>query len=344
MRLAPSLAALAAAGMIVTGVAIAPAADAAEVNLYSSRHYDSDEALYAKFTEMTGIEVNVVEDKGGVLIERLKAEGDLTEADVFITVDAGNLWKAQQEGVLGSVDSDVLEAAIPANLRDPEGHWFGLTKRVRGIVYDKEAVDPADLPDYTGLADDDWQGRLLIRSSSNIYNQSMVGALIEKHGEDALAAWSEGVVANMARVPQGGDTDQIRAVAAGEGEIAVSNHYYLARLMRSDNPDDRAVADKVGFFFPGQDGLGAHVNISGAGVTAHAPNRENAIRFLEFLVSEEAQEAFAGGNNEYPVVAGAEPNDILKGFGDFTEMDISATVYGENNAKALMVMDRAGWR
>lgn len=321
-----------------------PVMAAGEVNVYSARHYDVDEQLYQTFTQQTGIRVNVIEGEADQLIERIKAEGANSPADVLITVDAGRLWRAQEAGVLQPIRSQVLEAAIPAHLREPEGHWFGLTKRARVLVYSKDRVDPSELSTYEDLADSKWKERLLIRSSSNVYNQSLVGALLAAHGEKVVEDWARGVVANLARPPQGGDTDQIRAVAAGEGDVAVSNHYYLARLINSSKAEDRAVADKVALFFPNQNDRGTHVNISGAGVIKTAPNKENAIKFIEFLASPAAQKIFAEGNFEFPVVEGVEMHPTLAAWGPFKEDELNAAVFGRNNAEALKIMDRVGWR
>ncbi|HEX7003955.1 MAG TPA: Fe(3+) ABC transporter substrate-binding protein [Trueperaceae bacterium] len=319
-----------------------PSADV--VNVYSSRHYPTDEELYEEFTDETGIEVNVIEADADELIARIESEGRNSPADVFITVDAGRLWRAEQAGILASVDSEVLEERIPENLRHPEGKWFGLTQRVRVIVYNEEAVDPSELSTYEDLADERWDDRICIRSSSNVYNQSLVASLIAANGAEATEEWAEGLVDNMARRPQGGDTDQILAVAAGECDVAVVNHYYLARLIASDDPADREVAEKVGLFFPNQEGRGAHVNISGAGVVATAPHPENAVRFIEYLTSPEAQEIFAQGNNEFPVVDGVPASEVAESFGEFVADDVNIALLGENNPEAVMLMDRAGWR
>jgi iron(III) transport system substrate-binding protein len=319
-------------------------AQANVVNVYSARHYASDEELYSRFTEQTGIRVNVIEANADELIERIRSEGRNSPADVIVTVDAGRLWRADEAGLLAPVESDVLEAAIPENLRHPEGKWFGLTRRVRAIVYNEETVDPSELSTYEDLASDKWEGRICIRSSGNVYNQSLLASLIEVNGAEAAEEWARGLVENFARNPQGGDTDQILAVAAGECDVAVANHYYLARLVASDDPADREVASKVDIFFPNQDGRGAHVNISGAGVVTTAPHRENAIRFIEFLASEDAQELFARGNNEFPVVEGTLASEVARGFGEFEADNVSVASYGENNPEAVRIMDRAGWR
>jgi iron(III) transport system substrate-binding protein len=315
-----------------------------EINLYSARHYDTDQALYDDFTATTGIEVNLIEGDADQLIERIKAEGQNSPADVLITVDAGRLHRAEEAGVLAPVDSDVLNAKVPEHLRDPENLWFGLSQRLRGIVYAKDRVDPAEIASYEILADPAWQGRVCIRSSTNIYNQSLVGAMIEAHGVEQTEAWAQGLVDNLAREPQGGDTDQIMAVAAGECDVAVVNHYYLVRLMKSDEADEKAVADAVGIVFPDQDGRGAHANISGAGLVATSPNKDNAIAFLEYLTTDQAQEYFALGNYEFPVVEGVKTDPVLEQWGDVKTDQVNAASYGDNNADAVMLMDRVGWK
>ncbi|MEX2502072.1 MAG: Fe(3+) ABC transporter substrate-binding protein [Trueperaceae bacterium] len=315
-----------------------------EVNLYSARHYDTDDQLYALFEERTGITVNVLEGNSDELIQRMTSEGANSPADVFITVDAGRLWRAEEAGLLASTHSDVLDERIPENLSHPNGLWFGFSQRVRGIVYSVDAVDPSELSTYEALADDAWEGRICIRSSSNVYNQSLLASLIATNGADEAEAWAAGIVDNMARSPQGGDTDQIRGVAAGECDVAVANHYYLARLITSNDANDRAVAEQVGYFFPNQDGRGTHVNVSGAGVVATAPNPDAAVRFLEFLASDEAQEIFAGANNEYPAVEGVAVSEVTQGFGEYRTDALNVATYGENNPEAVRVFDRVGWR
>ena len=329
------------------GLALALAAsgaDAQEVNLYSSRHYDTDVALYDTFTEQTGIVVNLIEGDADQLLERIKAEGRNSPADVLITVDAGRLWRADQAGILQSVSSPVLEQAIPAELRHPEGKWFGFSERVRGIVYAKDRVDPSEITSYEDLADPKWQGRVCIRSSTNVYNQSLVASMIEADGIEATEAWAKGLVDNLARPPQGGDTDQIEAIAAGECDVAVVNHYYFVRLLESEAAEERAIGDKVGILFPNQDGRGAHANISGAGVVATAPNKDNAVKFLEYLTTPQAQTYFAQGNYEFPVVEGVKLDPVLEQWGAIKTDAINAAKLGENNPDAVKLMDRAGWK
>lgn len=315
------------------------------LNIYSSRHYQTDEALYEDFTEATGITINRLEGGGDELIERLINEGMQSPADLFITVDAGRLWRAETSGLFQSAgESQILEDRIPEHFRHPEGYWFGVSARARVLFYNKELIDPENLTTYEDLADPRWDGQVCIRSSSNIYNLSLMAAMIAHHGIDRAERWAEGVVANFARPPQGGDTDQLRAVASGECGIAVANTYYYARLVASDDPEDRAVADAVGIIFPNQDGYGAHVNISGAGVTAAAEHPQNARRFLEYLTSESAQRYFANGNNEYPVVEGTLDNPVLINLGEFKADTLNVSLLGQNQADAQRVFDRAGWR
>ena len=324
--------------------AAAAAAAQGVVNVYSARHYDTDDAVYAAFTEETGIEVRLIEGDSDALLARLKAEGELSPADVFITVDAGRLHRAVEQGVFRETDSETLDGRVPANLRHPDGLWFGLTKRARVVVFDPDRIGREEVDTYAELADPSLGDRLLVRSSGNVYNQSLVAALIERLGPDGALAWCEGVVANLARKPQGGDRDQVRAVAAGEGDAAVVNHYYFARMLAGDDPDDRAAAEGLELVFPDQDGEGTHVNVSGAGVVKNAPNPENAVRFVEFLTSDATQRAYAAGNYEYPVVEGVPTAAVLESFGDFEADDLNAAVLGDNNAEAVRVMDRAGWR
>ena len=314
------------------------------VNLYSSRHYDTDEQLYERFREATGIRVNVVEAEADQLIERIKSEGQNSPADLLMTVDAGRLWRAEQEGIFQPVTSSVLTGAIPDNLRHPDGLWFGLTQRARVLMYRKDRVNPADLSTYEALVDAKWRGRILTRSSTNIYSQSLVGSIMAAHGAADTETWARGLVANFARDPQGGDTDQIKAVAAGLGDVAISNTYYLARLLKSDSAEDRAVAEAMGVFFPNQNDRGTHVNISGAGLVRTAPNADAAIAFLEHLVSPEAQRIFAEGNNEYPVVEGVAVDSVVASFGEFKADSLNAAVFGRNNPEALRITDRAGWK
>ena len=315
-----------------------------EVNIYSSRHYNTDDQLYGGFTEQTGIKVNLIEGKDDELIERIKNEGANSPADILITVDAGRLWRAEQAGIYAPIESELLSVKIPANLRHPENLWFGFSKRARVIMYNKDTVDPAQLSTYEALADSKWKGKIAVRSSDNIYNQSLIAGFVEVLGESATEEWCKALVANFARPPQGNDRAQIEAAAAGISDIAIANTYYLPRYAEDEDPAKQAIFDKIGVFFPNQEGRGTHVNVSGGGVTINAPNRDNAIAFLEYLATPQAQEFFALGNNEYPVVEGTPISPVVAGFGDFKEDTVNVRAYGANNATAVKIMDRSGWK
>ena len=314
------------------------------VNVYSARHYDVDDDLFDSFTEQTGIDVNVVEGKSDELIERIKTEGDASLADVFITVDAGRLWRAEQAGIFEPVSSKVLDKNVPASLRHPDGLWYGLTKRARVLVYNVDAVAPAELSTYEALAEPAWNGRVCVRSSGNIYNQSLLGSLVETIGPEKTEAWAQGLVNNFARDPDGGDVNQIKAVAAGQCDVAIVNHYYWARLAKSDQAESQDVIAKTAVFFPNQEDRGTHVNISGVGMVAGAKHRESAIAFLEFLVSPEAQAVFAQSNNEYPVVDGVTMDSIVAELGEFKVDEVNVSAYGRNNPDVIKIVDRVGWK
>lgn len=314
------------------------------VNLYSARHYDSDNQIYQSFADVTGIQINLIEAEADALIERIKSEGVNSPADVLITVDAGRLWRAEEAGLFQTVNSSVLQQAVPGNLRHPKSLWFGFSKRARVIMYDKTKVNPSDLSTYEDLTNSRWQGQILVRSSTNVYNQSLVGSILTAKGDRQTEAWVRGVVANFARPAQGNDVGQILACASGVGSLAIANTYYLVRLAKSNNSQEKAAAQKIGVFFPNQRDRGTHVNISGGGLVKTSPNKEAAIKFLEFLVSTRAQEIFAKSNNEYPVVKGVQLDPILASYGQFKEDTLNASIYGRNGKTALQVMDRAGWK
>ena len=315
------------------------------LNLYSSRHYQTDEALYTGFTKLTGIKINLIEGGEDALIQRIVTEGARSPADVLITVDAGRLWRAEQLGLFQPVKSTTLETRIPASFREPGGNWFGFSMRARVIAYDKAKVKPADIPTYESLADPRWKGKICTRSGTHIYNLSLMGAMIDHLGEAKAEEWAKAVRANLARDPKGGDTDQIKGVAVGECEIAITNHYYYARLARSEKPDEKAVAERVGVVFPNQATWGTHVNISGAGVLKNAPNRDAAVKFLEYLVSDDAQRYFADGNNEWPIVAGVQvANPVLKSFGQFKTDQLNVAVLGRNQPQSQKLYDRVAWK
>jgi iron(III) transport system substrate-binding protein len=315
------------------------------LNLYSSRHYQTDEALYSGFTKLTGIKINRIEAGEDALIERVRNEGARSPADVLVTVDAGRLWRAEQVGLFQPVKSALLDARIPASFREPGGLWYGFSLRARVIAYNKAKIKPDEIRNYEDLADAKWKGRVCMRSSSNIYNLSLMGALIEHLGEPQAEAWAKTVRANLAHDPKGGDTDQLKSVAAGECDVTISNQYYYARLMRSQKADERAVAEKLGVVFPNQSSWGTHVNVSGAGVMKNAPHRDAAVRFLEYLASDEAQRYFADGNNEWPVVASVQVvNPVLSHFGAFRYDPINVAVLGRNQPSAQKLYDRVAWK
>jgi len=315
------------------------------VNIYSSRHYKTDEALYDGFTQRTSIKVNRIEGGEDALIERVRNEGPRSPADILITVDAGRLWRAEQLGLFQPVKSPVLEARIPENLREPGGRWFGFSMRARVIAYNKAKVKPGEIEAYEQLADPKWKGRVCMRSSTNVYNLSLMGALIDHLGEAKAEAWAKGVRANLAQEPKGGDTDQLMAVAAGQCDLTVSNQYYYARLARSEKPDERQAAERLGIVLPNQKTWGTHVNISGAGVLKNAPHRDAAVKFLEYLASDDAQRYFADGNNEWPVVAKLPiDNPVLASFGDFKRDHLNVAVLGRNQPASQKIYDRVAWK
>jgi iron(III) transport system substrate-binding protein len=321
-----------------------PVSAAEQVNIYSARKEALIKPILDRFEAQTNIKVNLVTGKAGALLTRLSFEGEASPADVFITVDAGNLHRAKEAGVLQVVQSDVLDKKIPANMRDKDGHWFGLSQRARPIFYAKDRVKPAELSTYEALAGDQWKGRICIRSSSNIYNQSLVASMISAQGEEDTEAWAKKLVANFAKPPAGGDTDQLRAVKAGLCDIAIANTYYFGRLANSDKPSDQEVAQKLAIFWPNQSDRGTHVNVSGAGVTAYSKNKENAVKLIEFLATDDAQAWYSKVNNEYPIVAGTEVSDTLKAWGTFKQDEIQLNLLGEYNRAAVELMDRAGWK
>lgn len=327
----------------VLAATLATTTQAQEVNLYSSRHYDTDDQLYAEFTEQTGIRVNRIEGKGDELIARLRAEGRNSPADVFITVDTSRLERAKDAGILQSIDSAVLEERIPANLQDSDNQWFGFSQRARIIFYDKTDVPNPPL-DYLSLADPKYQGMVCHRSSSNAYSQTLLAAVIENHGPEKAKEWADGMVVNFAREPQGGDTDQLRALVSGECDISVSNSYYFARAIRKDVAGlSKEAMENIGWIFPAQEAEGAHMNLSGAGVAAHAPNRENAIKFLEYLSSSSAQQYFSGGNDEFPTVPGVPLSPSVAALGEFRADAVDLSKVAKNIRAAQVIFNQVGW-
>jgi iron(III) transport system substrate-binding protein len=323
-------------------------ADAGVVNVYSARHYPSDHTLFDMFTRETGIAVNAIQGVAEELMQRQQMEGDSSPADVLITVDAGNLWRAEQWNLLQPIQSEILDKAVPANLRHPDNLWFSFSTRARVILRDKNKVKDTDIATYEGLADPKWHGKVLITTSNSIYNQSLLASIIEADGSEKAEAWARGLVSNLARKSEGADTEQALALAAGVGELAVSNSYYFGRLLGRD-AETRKKLDHIGIVFPNQDaqgssGRGTHINVSGGGVAAYAPNKENAVKFLEFLISPEAQKVFADANYEFPIRAGVAPIDIVQAWGAFKMDPVNVSALGKNNAEAVRIMDRAGWR
>ena len=313
------------------------------LNIYSARHYQTDEQLYAGFTKSTGIRINRIEGKEEELLERLRNEGANSPADIFITVDAARLSAAHELGLFAGVHSKVLESRVPAHLRAED--WFSFSTRARVIVYAKAAVKAEDVQSYADLADPKLKGKVCTRSGSHPYNLSLMASIIAHHGEAKAEAWARGVVANFARPPKGGDTDQIKAVAAGECAVAISNSYYVARLMRSDKAEDKRDVDRIGVVWPDQKANGTHINVSGAGVLKHAPHKEAAVKFLEYLASDDAQRHFADGNNEWPAVPSVKvANPVLDKLGKFKADTLPVGSLGMYRAKAQMIFDRVGFR
>ncbi len=314
------------------------------VNVYTHRHYDTDKQLYKAFTKQTGIKVQVVKAKANELISRMQTEGKNSPADVFITSDAGNLYQAKAKGLLQSIDSPYLEKAVPQHLQDKDNQWFALTKRARVIAYAKDRVKKEELSTYEDLVNQKWKKRIMVRSSNNVYNQSLLASLIAHHGEQKAKKWAKGVVENMAKKPRSNDMFQIKAVALGLGDIAIVNTYYMGKMLTSKSSADVDAAHKVDIFFPNQKGRGAHINISGAGVAKYSKNKKNAIKLIEFLLSEKAQKSFAQANFEYPVLKGVEPSEIVKAWGSFKEDNLPINKLGEFNSQAVKIFDMVGWR
>ena len=320
-----------------------------ELNLYSARHYQTDEALYSNFTKKTGIKINRIEADDNALAERIKSEGANSSADVILMVDAARLWRAQIDGFFKPIQSKYLDSRIPANLRskpDAEGStWFGFSTRARLVVYNKAKINQHDVDTYEKLAEPINKGKVCTRSGAHPYMLSLIGAMIERRGEAATEEWAKGMVANMARPPRGGDTDQIKAVASGECGVALTNSYYLVRLLRSTKPEDQELVSKIGFVWPNQKTTGTHINIAGGGVAKNAPHPQAAIQFLEYLASDSAQEYFADGNNEWPAIKSVKiNNEGLKLLGSFTPENISVAAIGKNQIAAQRLLDRAGYK
>lgn len=334
--------------LLVSLLALPNLAQAANdvVNIYSARKEALILPLLKRFKKETGIRYRLVTGKADGLLKRLEIEGKHSPADMFITVDAGRLQRSKDAGVLQAINSQFLNESIPSNLKDKDKYWFGLSQRARTIIYAKDRVNPTDMSTYEDLADAKWKGRLCIRSSGNVYNQSLVSSMLEARGEEATEKWARGLVENFARPPSGGDTGQLKAVAAGQCDVTLANTYYVGRLLNSKKPSDHTIGSKLAVFWPNQaeGDRGAHVNVSGAGITKHAKNVKAATQLLEFMATDESQKWYAEVNNEYPVVPNVEISETLKSFGEFKADSINLTILGENNAAAVKLMDRAGWR
>nr|WP_225435409.1 Fe(3+) ABC transporter substrate-binding protein [Bacillus aerolatus] len=314
------------------------------VNVYTARHYEADDEVFKKFTEETDIKVNVVKGEAEELIERLKREGKSTEADLFITVDGGVLANAKNNDILQPVKSETIDKNVPEKFRDKDNNWIGMSTRARVIVYAKDRVKPEDLSTYEDLTSDKWKGKVLARSSTNMYNQSLLASFIELNGEKEAEKWSEGIVKNFARQPDGGDRDQAKAIAAGTGDVAIMNTYYVGLMANSAEPEEVKVAEGLGVFFPNQETNGTHVNISGIGLTKHSKHPQNATKLIEYITGKEAQEFLSANNYEFPVNAEAEMPELLKSWGEFKMQELNFDTLGEHNQKAIEIFNKTGWK
>lgn len=343
----PIISRLASLGLIffLTGLLAACDNQQEEVNIYSYRNERLIKPILDQFTEDTGIQVNLVTGEADALLQRLQSESKNTSADVLLTTDAGRLYRAKEAGLLQPVKSSALLAAIPAPLRDPDNQWFGLSYYGRVVIYNKKKVDPANLSTYEDLVDKKWRNRICIRSSGSINTQSLLASLIAHLGSDTAEAWARGIVANMARPPQGDDISQVRGVAVDECDLAVADTYYYGGLLSSQNPEDRKIVDKIAMFFPNQNDRGTYINVSGAGITRHAKNVDNARQLLEYLASDKAQAWYAEVNHEYPVKPSVPASDLVKSWGyPFKADNLNLNTLGELNAEAVKIFDRAGWK
>ena len=315
-----------------------------ELNVYTHRHYKADKELFNAFQTETGIKVNVINAKADELILKIENEGEQSPADVLITVDAGRLVKAKNKNLLQSIDSEILDKNIPKHLRDQDKQWFALTKRARVIAYVKSRTSASQLSTYEALISPEWGNKILVRSSANIYNQSLLASIIANQGKERAEAWVQGMVKNMARSPKGNDRDQVKTIVAGEGDLAIINTYYMGKLLNSKNPNEVEVAKQVALFFPNQEGRGTHINISGAAVLKYAPNKENAVKFIEFLSGEKAQKVFSSANYEYPANPKVEASDLLKSWGAFKEDTLNLSELGKRNKEAVLMFDAFSWK
>jgi len=328
---------------LLYGCMLGVATDGESITVFSERHYDTDQTLFDQFEQETGITVNIIDGNADPLINRLENEGEDTMADVLLIADAGRLHRAKDKGLLQPIESDILFENIPSNYRDADNYWFGLTKRARVLVYHPDRVDESELSTYEALTEPKWEGRIVTRTSTNIYNQSLMASFIEIMGEDEARTFAEGLVANFARTPAGNDRDQSKYVVQGGADVAIMNTYYIGRMMNSSDPFEQEVAETVRVFFPNQETTGTHVNVSAAGVTRDSKNQEGAIRFIEFLSSEAAQSAFANANFEYPVNENVAVHELLESWGAFKPQDINLSKLGIHSYRASTLMDEVGW-
>jgi iron(III) transport system substrate-binding protein len=314
-----------------------------EINVYSARHYASDEVLFNSFTARTGIRVNLIKGDSDQLINRLAMEGEDSPADIFITADAGRIGLAVEKGILQPMEIEGNRALVPSHLRDENGYWTGLTQRARVIVYHKDRVKPEELSNYEQLTESKWKGKILSRSSQSHYNQTLLASIIAANGYDAALAWGEGIVNNFARPPQGNDRDQVKAVAAGVGDLAIVNTYYMGLLLRSSNKEEKRVAEQMGVFFPNQNDRGAHINVSALGITASSKNKENAIKLIDYLLEKSSQEYLASENFEHPIRTDAKWPELLKAWGDFNGDKQNLTGISSHIPDAMRIFNIAGW-
>ncbi|ANY70600.1 Fe(3+) ABC transporter substrate-binding protein [Paenibacillus sp. BIHB 4019] len=314
------------------------------VNVFTARHYDIDSELFDAFTKETGIKINEVKGTAEELVERMKREGASSEADLFVTVDGGVLNYAKQNDVLQPIQSAAVESNVPVELRDKDNNWVGIATRARVIIYAKDRVKPEQLSTYEDLAGDTWRGKVLVRSSSSLYNQSLLASFIELNGAAEAEAWAKGLVANFARDPEGGDRDQAKAIVAGAGDVAIMNTYYFGQMLNSKDAEEVKVAEQIGVFFPNQSTTGTHLNISGVGLTKHAKNKDNAIKLIEYLTSAEAQTKLTNGSFEFPVNAAADKPELLKGWGEIKVQQLDFSKLGDHNKQAVEIMNKVGWK
>lgn len=315
-----------------------------EVNVYTHRQYEIDDVIFKQFTDKTGIKVNILKADADELINRITTEGKNSPADILMTVDAGRLYRAKENGLLQAIQSEILTQNIPEHFRDKDGQWYGLTYRARILVYHKEKVNPNEIPTYESLTQEKFKGKILVRTSENLYNQSLLAAMIATQGKEKAKEWATGIVRNMARDPKGNDRDQMKAIAGGIGEIAIVNSYYLASLINSTDAEEQKVGNMMGINFPNQENRGTHVNISGAGVAKYAPNKENAVKLLEYLTTDSIQSIFAMANYEYPVKKEVETASILESWGNFKIDTVDFAKLGMYNRDAIVIFNEVGWK